>query len=64
MRPILMENNPTIKKFYGTTSNKSVNRSPLDVSNSLNSHDNMESDERSFTDEDHTPWEQSGRAHH
>jgi hypothetical protein len=24
----------------------------------------MESDERSFTDDDHTPWEQSGRAHH
>ncbi len=53
MRPILFENNSNIKKFYGTTST----RSPLDVSNSLNSHENMESDERSFTDEDNTPWE-------
>jgi hypothetical protein len=64
MRPILFENSSNIKKFYGTISNKSPSKSPLDVSNSLNSHDNMESDERSFTDEDHTPWEQSGRAHH
>lgn len=59
MRPILLDSNPPFNKYYGTTSNKSVNRSPkggLDISNSINSHDNFETD-RSFTDEDHTPWE-------
>lgn len=64
MKPILLENNTSAKKYYGTTSAKSMNRSPLDISNScLISQDNYESD-RSFTDEDHTPWEQSGRGHH
>lgn len=56
MRPILLESNASLKKFYGTISNKSMNRSPLDISQSANSHDNFESD-RSFTDDDHTPWE-------
>ena len=65
MKPVLLEN-PTLSKFYGTTSSKSINpRSPmhLEISNSMVSHDNFDTD-RSFTDENNTPWEQSGRDHH
>jgi hypothetical protein len=45
---------------------KSLNaRSPLrlEISNCIVSQDNFETD-RSFTDENNTPWEQSGRDHH